>query len=70
MQLGAFGVAGNAERLWKQLASNPALAGKQWLLVPEGRLTKLQAGGFATRAAAESACAALKRAGQNCIVTR
>ena len=70
VQLGAFGVAGNAERLWKQLASNPALAGKQRLLVPEGRLTKLQAGGFATRAAAESACAALKRAGQNCIVTR
>ncbi len=70
VQLGAFGVAGNAERLWKQVSGNPALAGKQRLLVPEGRLTKLQAGGFVTREAAENACAALKRAGQNCIVTR
>jgi len=70
VQLGAFGVAGNAERLWDRVAGNPALAGKRRLLVPEGRLTKLQAGGFTTSAAAESACASLKRAGHTCIVTR
>ncbi len=70
VQLGAFGVAGNAERLWERLSREPALAGKRRLLVPEGRLTKLQAGGFATSAAAAEACATLKRVGQTCIVTR
>lgn len=70
VQLGAFGVKGNAERLWASLAGNPALAGKRQVLVAEGNLTKLQAAGFATRAAAEGACTALTRSGQGCIVTR
>lgn len=70
IQLGAFGVKGNAERLWTRLAGNPALAGKRQVLLAEGKLTKLQAAGFATRAAAEGACAALTRSGQGCIVTR
>ena len=70
VQLGAFGVEGNAERLWTRLSSSAALDGKQRYLVPAGRLTKLQAGGFASRAAANAACAAIKRGGQACIVTR
>lgn len=70
VQLGAFGVKGNAERLWSRLSANPAIAGKERLLVPAGSVTKLLAGGYASQSAAQSACSALKRAGQDCIVTR
>ncbi len=70
LQLGAFGVSGNAERLWESLKSRPELAGKKRLLVPAGRLTKLMAGGFATQAQASAACARLKRVGQVCLVTK
>jgi len=70
VQLGAFSVDGNAEKLWRQLSSRSELAGKVRLLVPTGRLTRLLAGGYPTRAAADQACASLKRAGQGCLVTR
>ena len=70
VQLGAFGVAGNAEKLWRSLSSRSELAGKSRLLVPAGRLTKLQAGGFGSQSAAQAACDGLKRSGQACIVTR
>ena len=46
------------------------LSGKEKLLVRSGKLTKLQAGGFATRAAAQAACDKLKAAGRACLVTR
>ncbi|KPP91230.1 SPOR domain-containing protein [Erythrobacter sp. HL-111] len=68
VQLGAFGVPGNAERLWRKLADNPALAGTERALVPAGRVTKLQAVGFARRSDARAACSALAREGQACIV--
>ncbi|MEE4207005.1 MAG: SPOR domain-containing protein [Erythrobacter sp.] len=68
VQLGAFGVPGNAERLWSKLAKDPALSGTQRALVAAGRVTKLQAVGFASRADAQTACSALKRQGQACIV--
>lgn len=70
VQLGAFSVGGNAEKLWRQLSSRSELAGKTRLLVPAGNLTKLLAGGYPTRAAADQACASLKRSGQGCLVTR
>lgn len=70
VQLGAFGVAGNAERLWERLSSRPEIAGRQRLLVPTGRVTRLLAGGYATRAEAQAACSSLQRAGQECLVTR
>ena len=70
VQLGAFAVDGSAERLWDRLASRPELAGTTRILVPAGRITRLQAGGFATQAEAAAACATLKRAGQDCLVTR
>ncbi|WP_324828322.1 SPOR domain-containing protein [Qipengyuania zhejiangensis] len=70
IQLGAFGVAGNADRLWNQLAGRSELAGKAKLKEPAGRLTKLLAGGYASKAAADAACASLKRSGQDCLVTR
>ncbi|WP_114520645.1 SPOR domain-containing protein [Altererythrobacter sp. ZODW24] len=70
VQLGAFGVKSNATRLWSRLSGRPELAGKSRFLVPAGRVTKLQAGGFASRTQANQACSRLKRAGQDCIVTR
>ncbi len=70
LQLGAFGVRGNAEKLWAQLSARPELSGKQRILVPSGKVTKLLAGGFASRADADRACAKLKAAGQECLVTQ
>jgi len=69
VQLGAFSVAGNAERLWSQLSGRAELAGKQRLLLPAGRVTRLLAGGFATRSAADAACRSLQQSGQDCLVT-
>jgi TPR repeat protein len=68
VQLGAFGVAGNADRLWNRLSGNPALAGTQKTLIPSGRITRLLASGFASKDDAERACARLKRQGQACLV--
>jgi len=70
VQLGAFSVRSNAEALWERLSRRPELAGHARLLVPSGRVTKLQAGGFATQAAAQAACRALEAGGQACLVTR
>ncbi len=70
VQLGAFGVAGNADRLWKKLSGSNALQGARKILVPAGRVTRLQAGGFASRASAQKACNALKAQGQGCLVTK
>jgi hypothetical protein len=39
------------------------------LLVPAGRVTKLQAAGFASRSAADAACRSLRQTGQDCLVT-
>jgi cell division septation protein DedD len=65
VQLGAFGVAGNAQGLWAKLKGHTALAGREAFFVPAGKLTKLQAGPFATRTEAQAACA--KLAGQACL---
>ena len=70
VQLGAFSVQGNAERLWSSLAGRSELAGAQRLLVPTGRVTRLLAGGYPSRSAAEAACSGLKRGGHDCLVTR
>ncbi|MDP3676998.1 MAG: SPOR domain-containing protein [Novosphingobium sp.] len=59
VQLGAFGVAGNAQALWAKLKANAALGGRQAFYVPAGKLTKLQAGPFSSRAEAHAACAGL-----------
>ena len=69
VQLGAFSVRANAEQLWNRLRGRSELAGSQRLMIPAGRVTKLQAGGFATRGAADAACRALKQSGQDCLVT-
>lgn len=68
VQLGAFGVAANADRLWSQLGKHAALAGTKKTLLPSGNLTRLLATGFASEAEATRACAALKRDGKACVV--
>jgi len=65
VQLGAFSVAGNAEAQWAKLKGRAPLAGLGRFLVSSGGLTRLQAGPFASKAAADAACTAL--AGQACI---
>ncbi len=68
VQLGAFGVAANADRLWGQVGSHTALAGTRKALVPSGGITRLMAIGFTSEAEASRACASLKREGQACVV--
>lgn len=70
VQLGAFAVSGNAEKLWSRLSGRSELAGRERLLVPAGRVTKLLAAGYPTQAAADAACRSLKQSGQDCLVTR
>lgn len=70
VQLGAFAVPGNADRLWSQLAGRGALAGKSKQTAGAGRLTRLLAAGWPSEAAAQGACKALKASGQSCIVAR
>jgi cell division septation protein DedD len=69
IQLGAFSIEGNAERLWNELSGRAELSGTQRLLVPAGRVMKLQAAGFASRSAADAACRTLRQAGRDCLVT-
>lgn len=70
VQLGAFGVPGNVGRMWEKVAGLPEIAGRERIEAKAGRLTILRAGGYASRAEAQSACSALKRRGYDCLVTR
>ena len=68
VQLGAFGVSSNADRLWTKLSKYSALKGTQKVLVPAGKVTRLMAKGFNSQAEANAACSALKAQGQSCLV--
>ncbi|QNA84148.1 sporulation protein [Sphingomonas sp. So64.6b] len=57
-QLGAFGDANNARKLWGQVAGR--FAGRQPFYVKSGALTRLLVGPFGSRAEASRACAAVK----------
>lgn len=71
IQLGAFSDEGRARTLWSGLErQNQALAGLQPYLVKAGAITKLQAGPFATQAAAKRACDSVARSGQACFAVR
>jgi len=67
VQLGAFGVAANADAMWAKARAHPELSGHARLNVPAGKVIKLQASGFATREAASAACTALGKAGLPCL---
>jgi hypothetical protein len=56
VQLGAFSTRGAAEGLFKKLSASAALAGRQPYYVPVGKMTRLQAGPFESRATAAAAC--------------
>ena len=58
VQLGAFRDAAFAQRLFASLGNR--LKGARMTLVPSGTMTRLQVGPYPTRAAAATACAALK----------
>lgn len=58
VQLGAFGNRGAAQALFAKLA--PSLGGAKAYYVPVGAMTRLQAGPYASSAAATQACARLK----------
>lgn len=70
LQLGAFGVPGNAEALWSRVKGRPELGGHPRLLAPSGKLTRLLATGFASQGDAAAACAKLKAGGFTCLATR
>jgi cell division septation protein DedD len=50
--------------LFRKISSNGALAGREAIYVPAGKVTRLQVGPFASRTEADAACRALK--GQAC----
>ena len=59
VQLGAFSTRSAAEGLFRKLSASAALAGRQPYYVPVGKMTRLQAGPFESRATAAAACARL-----------
>jgi len=68
VQLGAFSSEANARRQWSKVQrSVSALGSLQPSYTPAGALTRLRAGGFANRAAADRICAAVRAAGEACI---
>jgi TPR repeat protein len=70
VQLGAFGVPSNAEAMWNRVKGRPELAGHAKMLVPAGKIAKLQAGGFASQGEAQAACSRLSAAGFACLPVR
>lgn len=70
VQLGAFGVAGNADRMWNKVKGRGEVAGREKATKRSGNLTRLLASGYASQGAASDACASLKRAGISCLVTK
>jgi hypothetical protein len=70
VQLGAFAVPANADALWNRVKARPELTGRGKLIVAAGKVSKLQAGGFASQAQAQAACARLTAAGFACIPVR
>lgn len=64
IQLGAFSKRSSAEELYRKLSGSAAIAGHPPFYVPAGAVTRLQVGGFGSRAAAAAACTSLK--GQAC----
>jgi TPR repeat protein len=59
VQLGAFSARSSAEGLFRKLSGNAALAGRQPYYIAVGKITRLQAGPFESRASAAAACARL-----------
>lgn len=69
LQLGAFGVAGNADALWSKVKSMPEIAGHARANVPTGKVTRLLATGYSEEGA-QGACRKLSGAGVTCLVVK
>ena len=69
IQLGAFGVAANAEAMWAKAKSRPEISGHARALVPTGKVSRLLATGYSEEAA-HAACRKLTAAGISCLVTK
>lgn len=68
IQLGAFGNEDNAKKLWSSLETKISdLASLQPYLNAAGKVTRLQAGPFASKAQADAMCSKVKATGQACI---
>ena len=68
-QFGAFGVEANAKSLSTSLQKKyPIVAARELELVKTGKLTRLMARGFASKAEAEDLCATVRKDGQACLV--
>jgi hypothetical protein len=70
LQLGAFGIPGNAEALWSRVKGRPELSGHPRLLASSGKLTRLLATEYASQGEAAAACTKLKAGGFTCLATR
>ena len=70
VQLGAFSVAANADRLWSRVSGHAALRGTTRVDGRQRELRTLAAGGFPTREEAQDVCVQLKRSGHDCFVKR
>lgn len=70
IQLGAFGVAANADALWNKVKGRPELAGHPRINQQVGAVIKLQAGSYPGEASARAACARLVADGLTCIAVR
>lgn len=70
VQLGAFGVRANADKLWDRVKTRPELAGHGKLAIPAGSVTRLLAGGFASQESAQAACNKLKAGGFACLAVK
>lgn len=69
LQLGAFGVAGNADALWAKVRSMPEIAGHARANIPAGKVTRLLATGYSEEGA-QAACRRLTGAGMGCMVVK
>jgi TPR repeat protein len=66
IQLGAFSQRSSAEGLYRKLAASAPVAGHPAVYTKAGSVIRLQVGGFASKAAAASACASLTAKGHAC----
>lgn len=67
VQFGSFAQRSNADALWHRVQNRPELSGRARVNTSIGKITRLQAAGFPTQGAAQSACNRLKSAGFDCI---
>jgi uncharacterized protein len=66
IQLGAFGVPGNADAQWNRVKGLPEVSGHPRINLPTGKVTRLMAGGY-SEDGAKAACRKLVASGNVCI---